>query len=356
MKCAIILGTRPEIIKLSPIIRECQKNHTEFFIIHTNQHFSANMDAIFFKNLSLPQPRFNLNIKETLHGKMTAMMLIKIEEILLQEQPDWVLVQGDTNTALAGALAASKLQIRVAHVEAGLRSYDRSMPEEINRVLVDHVSSLLFCPTKNQQTILISEGINKEKVQIVGNTIVDAVQQNLRLTTNSDLIGKYSKTGYVLLTLHRPSNVDNPIELQQIMESLEQLAKILTVPVLFPIHPRTGKKLKEFAIHPDSQLIKMIEPVDYLEMLALEKNALIILTDSGGIQEEACVLHTPCVTLRDNTERPETLEVGANILSGRNIAELSKNVKLMLAKTKTWRNPFGTGHSAAAIVAQLAKT
>lgn len=355
MKISIILGTRPEIIKLSPIIRECQKQQLDFFIIHTNQHYSENMDAVFFKELELPQPKYNLGVGSGLHGEMTSKMLSGIEKVLIEENPDWVIVQGDTNTVLAGALAASKLQIKVGHVEAGLRSYDRTMPEEINRILTDHISDALFCPTKKQADIIKEEGINKKNIFVTGNTIVDAVYQNLKLIKKHLELCHYKEESYFLLTTHRPSNVDQKETLENIIRAVENISKKYNLFTYFPIHPRTRKQMEAFEIKSNPKYIKIIDPVGYLEMLALESNAKIILTDSGGIQEEACILKIPSVTLRDNTERPETIEAGASILTGPDKQKIISAVQKMINKNREWTNPFGDGKSAALILKTMLK-
>lgn len=351
---AVVVGTRPEIIKLSPVVRELISLDIDFFIIHTNQHYSENMDNIFLQELGLPTPKYNLNIRETLHGKMTAKMLEGIESILINEKPNWVIVQGDTNTVLAGSLAASKLGIKVAHVEAGLRSYDRTMPEEVNRVIADHVSSALFCPTTTQQLILKGEGILEDKIYLTGNTIVDAVNQNLVLAEQSNLSKKYLTKEYLLLTMHRPSNVDDSVVLKNNILNLEKLSGELSIPIIFPVHPRTKSGIEKSAITLNENIITMIEPVGYLEMLLLMKSAKLILTDSGGIQEEACIMNVPCITLRDNTERPETVEVGANIVVGTDYEPLLKGARKMLKSDRSWTNPFGDGTASKKIVKIIA--
>ena len=347
MKIAIILGTRPEIIKMSPIIRECQKRRLQYFIIHTNQHYSFNLDRIFFKELNLPLPKYNLKVGSGTHGEQTGKMLIKIEEVLLNEKPDIVLVEGDTNTVLAGALAAVKIHIKVGHIEAGLRSYSEEMPEEINRVLVDHCSNLLFAPTKIAKDILIKEEIPKEKIFITGNTIVDAVSENLKIAQKKSKILKklkINKNKYFLVTLHRQENVDNKEKLKNILKGLESVSKNLKFPVIYPIHPRTLKMIKIFNLK-IPQNIKIIEPIGFLDFLKLEANALLVLTDSGGVQEETCILKVPCVTLRDNTERPETLKVKSNILADSNSQKIVESVEKMLNSKREWKNPFGDGKS-----------
>lgn len=343
MKFCVVFGTRPEIIKLSSLIRELVSRRINFFTIHTNQHYSYEMDKIFLEELNLPKPKYNLNLsKELFHGAMVGKMLIEIEKILIKEKPNLVIVQGDTNTTLAGGLAASKLGIKIAHIEAGLRSYDRTMPEEINRIIADHLSDFLFCPTNIQRNILLKEGIDKKKIFVVGNTIVDAVFQNLKIAEEKkEIVEKYRNKNYFLLTLHRPSNVDDKKNLEKIIRALEKAVDIYKTQIIFPIHPRTKNNLKKFNINVDKNKIKIIKPIGYLEMLIAEKYAKLILTDSGGLQEEACILKVPCVTLRYNTERPETIEVGANILVGNKEERIIDGIKKMLNKKRNWKNPFG---------------
>lgn len=346
IKIAVVLGTRPEIIKMSPIIRALDKLSANF-ILHTGQHYSFNMDRTFFEQLELPAPKYNLNVGSGTHGEETGKMLMRIEKILVEEKPDVVLVEGDTNTVLAGALAAAKQGIRVGHVEAGLRSYDRSMPEEINRLLTDHISNLLFAPTDGARENLLKEGIGQNRIHVTGNTIVDAVYQNLKLAEHRDL--GLEAGGYLLLTLHRQENVDNPQKLSKIMKSLEALFQRFEKPIICPIHPRTKKRLEEFKIKVPAG-IKIMEPLDYLSFLKLESGASLILTDSGGVQEEACILKVPCVTLRDNTERQETLKVGANAIAGTEPDVIVKKASEMLKSRREWENPFGDGHAAERIL------
>jgi UDP-N-acetylglucosamine 2-epimerase (non-hydrolysing) len=347
---AIILGTRPEIIKMSPIIRECEKRHMDYFIVHTGQHYSYNMDKVFFEQLDLPDARYNLDIGSGMHGEQTAKMLTAIESILIKEKPSVILIEGDTNTVLAGALAAAKLHIKVGHVEAGLRSYDNQMPEEINRVLVDHCSDYLFVPTEKSGKILLKEGISEEKIFVVGNTIVDAVYQNLKLSKDNTMkgLGLIQKE-YILVTIHRQENVDNKERFRDIIEGIELVSKELNLPVIYPIHPRSRKMMTNFGLD-ISDSIRLIEPLDYLNFLQLEANARIILTDSGGLQEESCILKVPCVTLRDNTERPETLDVGSNILAGTKSSDILMSAKEMISKKNNWKNPFGEGNAAKVII------
>lgn len=354
MNIAIMVGTRPEIIKMSPIIRDCERLHLDYFILHTGQHYSYDMDRIFFEQLELPEPKYNLDVGSGSHAEQTGHILIGVEKILQKENPNVVLVEGDTNTVLAGALAAAKLHIRVGHVEAGLRSYDRTMPEEINRVLTDHCSDFLFAPTEKSKQNLLKENIQENKIFITGNTIVDAVYQNIKLAEKKvnilhDLGLK--KHEYFLITAHRQENVDNPKRFFEIIEGLKRIHEKYDIPVVFPIHPRSRNKLHEFQLNFNG--IDLIEPVDFLSFLQLEKNAKVVLTDSGGVQEETCILGTPCVTIRENTERPETLDVGSNILAGTTLKKMLDCVSCMCENNKKWINPFGSGKAGEQIIGIL---
>ena len=350
MRTAIILGTRPEIIKMSPIIRELEKMKSDFFILHTGQHYSYNLDKVFFEQLNIPQPKYNLEVSSGSHAEETGKMLIGIERVLMAEKPDVVLVEGDTNSVLAGALSAAKLHIKVGHVEAGLRSGDRSMPEEINRILTDHCSDYLFAPTDRAKTTLLGEGIPNGKVFTTGNTIVDAIYQNLEVAREKSHI--LTTLGiepgeYILVTLHRQENVDNRERFASILEGLNRVAVEFRLPVIYPCHPRSRKRMSEFNLRPRN--LRLVEPVDFLDFLQLEANARLILTDSGGVQEESCILSVPCVTLRDNTERPETLEAGSNILAGTSPDTIVECAALMVNRGNSWENPFGDGRAASRI-------
>ncbi|MCK4435795.1 UDP-N-acetylglucosamine 2-epimerase (non-hydrolyzing) [Candidatus Bathyarchaeota archaeon] len=351
MKIAVVLGTRPEIIKMSAVIRELEKRQENYFIIHTGQHYSYNLDKVFFEQLKLPQPKYNLEVGSGSHAEQTGKILIGVENVLLDEHPDIVLVEGDTNSVFAGALAATKLHIKVGHVEAGLRSYDRNMPEEINRILTDHCSHYLFAPTEKAKTILLGEGIPEDKIFVTGNTIVDAVYQNLEIAreqgnTLSSL--NLAPREYFLATLHRPENVDNPARFASILEGLDRVAAEFHLPVVYPVHPHSLKRMNEYGLEPKN--ITLVEPIDFLGFVQLQSNARLILTDSGGVQEEACILGVPCVTLRDNTERPETLEVGSNILAGALPDKILGHTGFMLNRENKWNNPFGDGIAGERIV------
>ena len=350
MKIAVILGTRPEIIKMAPLIKIFEKNRADFFLLHTGQHYSYQMDKVFFDQLELPHPQYNIDVGSGSHAEQTGKMLIGIDKVLLKEKPDIVLVEGDTNSVLAGALSAAKLHIKVGHLEAGLRSYDCSMPEEINRLLTDHVSDFLFAPTFKAKKYLVREGFEKDKIFVTGNTIVDAIFQNLELAKKGkDVLGDLhlKPKEYFLVTLHRQENVDNPSRFDSILRGLGQIALDYNIPVVYPIHPRSQKMMNEFRLKPKN--LTIIEPVDFLGFLQLESSAKLVLTDSGGVQEESCILGVPCVTLRDNTERPETLVVGSNILAGSKTERIVECVSIMLKKKKQWSNPFGDGNAAARI-------
>jgi UDP-N-acetylglucosamine 2-epimerase (non-hydrolysing) len=344
MRISLILGTRPEIVKLSSVIRECQKSKVDYFILHTGQHYSYNMDKVFFQQLELPDVKYNLDAGSGSHGKQTGLMMEGIERILQQEPPDVVLVQGDTNTVLAGSLVAVKLQIKVGHVEAGLRSYDRRMPEEINRIVADHCANYLFAPTDESKNILLREGIDQKQIYVVGNTVVDAVYQNLKIAEEkTNIMSQIDvKAGeYMLATSHRQENVDDKTRFKGIIKGLQSIQRTLKIPLIYPIHPRAKKMLAEFKL--DTQGLTLVEPLDYLSFLLLESKAKLVLTDSGGVQEETCILRVPCVTLRDNTERPETVIAGSNVLAGTDPDRILSSAKVILAKKKAWTNPFGDG-------------
>lgn len=348
---AITLGTRPEIIKMSPIIRALQRSGLDFFILHTGQHYSYNMDRVFFEQLKLPEARYNLDVGSGSHAVQTAKMLTGIEKIFLDERPSLVLVEGDTNSVFAGALTAAKMGIRVGHVEAGLRSYDRAMPEEVNRILSDHLADYCFAPTEKARQILLGEGISQDKIYVTGNTVVDALQQNLDISrSESKILSELNleEGGYALATVHRVENVDNPARFADILRALDRLHEESGLGVVYPIHPRSRKMMRDLGL--SSRHARLIDPVDFIGFLRLESAARIILTDSGGVQEEACVLKVPCVTLRDNTERPETLEVGANLLGGTQPDKIMGCVHEMLKRRRAWSNPFGDGRTGERIV------
>ena len=351
MKTAVILGTRPEIIKMAPVIKELIRKNADYFVLHTGQHYSYEMDKLLFEQLELPPPDYNLEIGSGTHAETTGRMLIEIEKVLLDEKPEIVLVEGDTNSILAGALAAVKLGIKVGHVEAGLRSYDRTMPEEINRILTDHISDYLFAPTAEAAALLAGEGIAEENIFVTGNTIVDAVYQNIELSRKKVDVLKHpglTEKKYMLLTLHRQENVDSRERFADILDGINRVSATSGLPVFYPVHPRSKKMMAEFGLNPGN--IIMSGPVDFLDFLQLESSARLIFTDSGGVQEEACILGVPCVTVRNNTERPETVAVGANTIAGTNPENIIKATQMMIDRVDRWENPFGDGMAAMRII------
>jgi len=352
MKLLVILGTRPEIIKMSPVIRELVKQGLDYSILHTGQHYSYEMDKVFFKELDLPQPKYNLNVGSGSPAEQTGRMLIGIEEVLLEEKPNIIMVEGDTNTVLAGALAAKKVHIKVGHVEAGERSYDMEMPEEINRILTDHISDYLFASTETKKDNLLQEGIPQNRIFVTGNTLVDAVYQNLKnAERRTEILANLGLKGgeYFLVTVHRQENVTAKERLESILEGLGLVYEHFHLPLIFPIHPRTRKRIQELRLN-IPQGVKSIEPLGFFDFLALEKSAALILTDSGGVKMEAYILHVPCVTLRNTTELPETVEAGCNILAGYEANNILRCVDLMMERNNNWDNLFGDGKAAPRII------
>jgi len=360
MKLLSVVGARPQFVKLAPLDRAVQRHNVghatgaiEHIIVHTGQHYDANMSDVFFDELSLPQPHHHLGIGSGSHGAQTGRMLERIEEVLLQEKPDAVLVLGDTNSTLAGALAAAKLHVPVAHVEAGLRSFNRRMPEEVNRVLADHVSDWLFCPTQTAVDNLKQEGI-VQGVHQVGDVMYDAVLHYAKEAQARSCVLKrlkLSAKGYALATVHRAENTDDPQRLKSIFLALEQIAKE-GLPVIAPLHPRTRKQLSASGIQVSQA--RCIEPVSYLDMLLLEQNAKIILTDSGGVQKEAYWFKVPCLTLRDETEWVETVKAGWNTLVGADRESIVRVVGLAQG-TLNHLELYGSGRAAEQVIVVLAE-
>jgi UDP-N-acetylglucosamine 2-epimerase (non-hydrolysing) len=356
-KVAVVVGTRPGIVMFSPIIRELERRRINYFIIHTGQHYSPNMDRRFFEDLKLPAPRYKLEHVQhcQYHGEQTAEMLKGCEQVLLKERPKIVLVGGDANTNLAGALAARKLRIRVGHVEAGERSYDWRMPEEHNRVIIDHISEYLFTTNEKGRENLLKDHI-QGKVFVTGNPIVDAAFQNLEIAKESSNVlerFRLEPDDYFVLTLHREENVDILEHLEGVLEGSRRVIESCGTKIVFPAHPRTLRRLNEFGLNETAQCVRglqIYEAVGYLDFLQLLANARLTLTDSGGVQQESCILHIPCVTLRENTEWTETLEIGANALAGTDPERIAVQVEKMLRAPRNWPDPFGDGRSAERIV------
>ena len=357
-KISLVAGVRPEIIKESPLIREFEKRGADYFVIYTGQHYNYEMEKIFFEQLSLPLPKYNLGIRSSApfrQGEHTGRMLIDIEKILLDERPDIVLTLGDTNSTLAGALTARKLsttsaftniRIMLGHIEAGLRSYDKTMPEEVNRILADHMSDYLFAPTQRAAGNMIGEGIHHGKITVTGNTIVDALSDSIKIADANPILDNLGLEAgnYFLATFHRQENADVKEKFSNVLEAFSRIYKKYGKLVVYPAHPRSKKLIENFGLRiPEG--VKLIDPVGFMEFLKLEKNANAVLTDSGGVQEETCILGVPCVTLRENTERPETIDVGSNVLAGTNPEKIVHCMEVMLAKKRSWENPFGDGRS-----------
>lgn len=319
-----IVGARPQFIKLAPLSKELRKLGFNEVIVHTGQHYDENMSDLFFKELEIPEPDYNLGIGSGSHGNQTGRMLIAIEEVLSKEKPDLVIVYGDTNSTLAGALCASKLHIKLAHVEAGLRSFNKDMPEEVNRIVADHLSDILFCPTETAVENLKREGIT-EGTYLVGDIMFDALMYFSKISeAKSKILERLNlkPKEYYLATIHRAENTDNYERLKSILEALAELDLL----VVFPIHPRTQNRIKDYNLEYLLKEFFVIEPVGYLDMLQLEKHAKAILTDSGGVQKEAFWLRVPCITLRDETEWVETVRYGWNRLVGADKDKILRSV------------------------------
>jgi UDP-GlcNAc3NAcA epimerase len=359
VKLATVVGARPQFIKAAPVSRALAALGIAEVIIHTGQHFDDAMSDVFFRELAVPAPRHHLGIGGLRHGAMTGRMLERIEQVLLREAPDGVLVYGDTNSTLAGALAAAKLRLRVAHVEAGLRSFNRAMPEEINRVLTDHAADLLFAPTRAAVDNLVREGIRRARIVRSGDVMYDAAIAFGRLAESRSRVLRalgLAPRSYVLATVHRAENTDDEARLRAIFRGLGQASR--RCPVVLPLHPRTRRALKRLGIRgPDS--LRVIEPVGFLDMMMLEKNARLIATDSGGVQKEAYFHRVPCVTLREETEWVELVAAGANRLapprSARAVARALESGLAAPARGFARGGLYGKGDAAKVIAARLAR-
>jgi len=373
MKIATIIGARPQFIKAAAVSRAIQtvnkkKKKIHEILVHTGQHYDYPMDRVFFEELDLPQPHYHLGVGSGSHARQTGMMLERIEAVLQKEKPGAVLVYGDTNSTLAGALAAAKLNIPVAHVEAGLRSYNRRMPEEINRLLTDHLSTFLFCPTAQSVQNLLKEGIRNGKGKIVknvGDVMYDSILYYSKIAEKKSTIlegfgvqnpqSAIRNPQYYLVTLHRAENTDDPKRLQSILKALNEIGK--DAPVILPLHPRTRKMMGIHRLSIKARGVKMIDPVSYLNMLMLEKHARAILTDSGGVQKEAYWFGVPCITLRNETEWVETVKRGWNVLVGAETERIIEGVHEAMRKVLPRKEPnvFGNGKASGKIVDFLIK-
>jgi len=359
LKIINIVGARPNLPKIAPLIREMQRHpEIEPVLVHTGQHYDEALSDIFFRQMGIPTPHVNLEVGSGSHAAQTAEVLKRVEPVLIEQQPDLVLVVGDVNSTMAVSLAAVKLGIPVAHVEAGLRSFDRSMPEEINRVLTDALADFLFVTEEDAIQHLLKEGRPRESIYLVGNVMIDAlrhflpVAQKSRIGEDLDLKNAANWQRFGVLTLHRPSNVDSTEKLAEILGAIDAIAA--QIPVIFPVHPRTQQRLTQAGIKTHPQL-KLIPPVGYLDFLCLLSKATLVLTDSGGIQEETTALGVPCLTLRENTERPITISEGTNLLIGTDPAKILVAAQhILVGKGKAGRiPPFWDGHAAERIVEVL---
>lgn len=363
LKVISIVGARPNFMKVAPIVEAMKRREQEFtpLVVHTGQHYDSMMSDAFFRDLEMPVPDVYLGVGSGSHAAQTAAVMERFEPGVLQEKPDWVLVVGDVNSTLACALVCVKLGIKVAHVEAGLRSRDRTMPEEINRLLTDQIADLLFTPSQNADENLRAEGIPAERICFVGNVMIDSLFKHLARARESNIRKalEVANKDYAVLTLHRPSNVDEPETFARILGALEEIAQ--QIPIVFPVHPRTRKTIAEFGFGDrieTSAGLRLIDPLGYLDFLSLYSGARLVLTDSGGIQEETTVLGIPCLTLRENTERPITVELGTNTIVGSNPKKITTAAFAALngsIRSNSKVPPLWDGHTADRILDSLTR-
>jgi UDP-N-acetylglucosamine 2-epimerase (non-hydrolysing) len=361
LKVINVVGARPNFMKVAPIVAAMKRRPEQFqpLVVHTGQHYDAAMSDSFFRDLELPEPDVHLGVGSASHAAQTAAVMERFEPVVLEQKPDWVLVVGDVNSTLACALVCVKLGVKVAHVEAGLRSRDRTMPEEINRVLTDQIADLCLTPSPDADANLRAEGIPPERIRFVGNVMIDSLLQNLERARASRIRGELGVAGsdYAVLTLHRPSNVDRLETFSRILSALETITQTLSV--IFPVHPRTRKTIAELGLDDRVAAMKnlrLIEPLGYLDFLSLYSNARLVLTDSGGIQEETTVLGIPCLTLRENTERPITVELGTNVVVGTDTSRIITAAAAApngSAKNTARRPPLWDGHASERILDAL---
>jgi UDP-N-acetylglucosamine 2-epimerase (non-hydrolysing) len=365
LKVIIVAGARPNFMKVGPFMKQISAHNESIhrsapridaLLVHTGQHYDENMSDVFFRELGIRRPDINLGVGSGTHAAQTAGILTSFEAVCDREEPDWVIVVGDVNSTMACTLVCAKMGIRVAHIEAGLRSFDRRMPEEINRLVTDALANLLLTPSEDADAHLLREGVSREKIKFVGNIMIDSLMDNLPQARSSGTLGRLDiePGGFIYVTLHRPDNVDNRDNLATLMAGLETVARRL--PVVFPVHPRTRKMLTEFRLQPAPGIrLLMLEPLGYHSSLCLTENARAVLTDSGGLQEEATFFRTPCLTLRPNTERPITLTLGSNRLT--KFERLLADVGDVLAGPKRVGQvpPLWDGHTAERALEELIK-
>ncbi len=349
MKICHVVGARPNFMKAAPVVRALtEQENGQQVLVHTGQHYDVSMSDVFFQELGLPEPDVNLEVGSGSHARQTAEIMMRLEPVIVETKPDLVIVYGDVNSTVAAALVCSKLLVTIGHVEAGLRSFDRTMPEEINRLLTDQVADLLFTPSSDGDENLLREGITPEKIHFVGNVMIDTLLRLLPVAEARNVQAHHQVKAhdYGLVTLHRPANVDDPAVLRMIVDALNDVSAHTTL--LFPVHPRTRQQLTRLgfsALHPR---LRLLEPLSYLDFLALQRTATFVITDSGGIQEETTYLGVPCLTVRENTERPVTMSLGTSCLVGRDMGQLRKHVQSILAGA--WKTgsipPLWDGHAA----------
>ncbi|HEX7294143.1 MAG TPA: UDP-N-acetylglucosamine 2-epimerase (non-hydrolyzing) [Pyrinomonadaceae bacterium] len=358
IKVINVVGARPNFMKVAPLVDAMKKRPERFqpLVVHTGQHYDASMSDAFFTDLELPNPDKHLGVGSGTHAVQTAAIMERFEPVVVEEKPDWVLVVGDVNSTIACALVCVKLGIKVAHVEAGLRSRDRTMPEEINRLLTDQIADLLFTTSEDADQNLIAEGISRERIRFVGNVMIDSLIKNLERAKRSKIklqLGLSERT-YAVLTLHRPSNVDNGQTFGRILDALETISNSL--PIIFPVHPRTRKTIRDLGLSDRVQSmtnLRLIDPLGYLDFLNLYSTARLVLTDSGGIQEETTSLGIPCITLRENTERPVTVELGTNVIVGTDTQKIINAAAAALngsSYERVSQVPLWDGHAAERIL------
>lgn len=345
MKIINVVGARPNFMKIAPIVAECDRsNRIESLLVHTGQHYDEKMSGLFFRELGIPEPDVNLEVGSASHAVQTAKIMKAFEPVVLEYRPDAVLVVGDVNSTVACGLVAVKLGIKLVHVEAGLRSFDRSMPEEINRVVTDSISDFLFCTEQSGVENLLHEGVSKDKIHLVGHVMIDTLLHNLEKARQSTILdelssqGRIDGDGFAVLTMHRPSNVDDPVVFSRILDALEIIQQ--DIPILFPIHPRTRGNLVTLGLQrriEELPRLHLLEPLGYLDFLRLTSSAKVVLTDSGGIQEETTILKVPCITLRENTERPVTAAIGSNQIVGTNAERIITAYRNAISGN--WRQP-----------------
>lgn len=361
IKLMVVVGARPNFMKAAPLMHQLLKNSEKFQItfVHTGQHYDHKLSQLFFDQLGMPKPDINLGVGSASHAEQTASIMIALEKLMIERGTDAVVVFGDINSTIAAAVVAAKLRVKLIHVEAGLRSFDNGMPEEINRIVTDRLSDILFVSEMSGLTNLHNEGVSSDKIFFVGNIMIDSLVRNLEAAQKSAILDELDLLPheYIAMTLHRPANVDNREVLISLLKVIEEIGRVM--PVVFPCHPRTQKEMQNFGITDgiDKKALRMIEPLGYLDFLKLQSECKFVLTDSGGVQEETTYLNIPCITLRENTERPATVEIGSNVITGSDPDKVRKTARdIFDGRAKIGRVPeLWDGHTAERITEILIK-